>query len=391
MIDEVYVAWEDYFGPLPADRLQTDFQISGYVMRDMALFRGLGLIPEDLSFEHGSHLQNEFWMRDQQFDYYRRHLLIHEATHCFMTFMPGVDAPRWYLEGMAEYFAAHRLSTRPEGTRETIFPAIPAQFRIMPTSPNDFSGFGRISIIRKDVTEGRLRSIPNVLALRSAEFVTPNPYAWSWALCAFLDGTPRYRDRFQKLGQFTTNGQFPREFARLFDQDERDLATEWNLFVTNLQYGYDISRAAIDFKAGEPLTGERTQHTVDIAADRGWQSSEVRLQKGSEYLVSAAGRFTLTTFVPGTKAWECEPQGISFRYFDGRPLGTLIGCLRSDEGEAGAPDNSMLSVITVGRESTFQAPVTGTLYLRLNDAWNSLQDNQGSVSVMIRQRPTPSP
>ena len=36
LIDQVYDAWEDYFGPLPADRAGTDFQMSGYLMRDMA-------------------------------------------------------------------------------------------------------------------------------------------------------------------------------------------------------------------------------------------------------------------------------------------------------------------------------------------------------------------
>ena len=45
----------------------------------------------------------------------------------------------------------------------------------------------------------------------------------------------------------------------------------------------------------------------------------------------------------------------------------------------------MLKLITLGKQQRFQAPVSGTLYLRLNDAWNSLSDNRGEVRVNIRQ------
>jgi hypothetical protein len=394
LVDELYVAWEGYFGAMPPDRAGTDFQMSGYLMRDMSRFRGLGLIPEELTFEHGSHLQNEFWMRDQEFDYYRRHLLFHEATHCFMTLMPGVDAPRWYLEGMAEYFGAHRVTDAVDKdglTRIADSSAKATQFCVMPTSPQEFTGFGRISIIRKDLAENQFRRIPSVMGLNSSEFVTPKPYAWSWALCAFLDGTPNYHERFQKLSRFTQGNQFSREFARTFDSDERDLATEWALFLTNLQYGYNLKNAAIDFRMGELLTNENAHRTVEIDANRGWQSSGVFLQLGAQYEITAEGRFTLAEGNPVTKPWVSEPQGISFQYFDGQPLGTLLGCIRAEEGTAGGEDDPMLKVIVFGRRHSFKSPVSGTLYLRLNDAWSSLVDNRGKSMVTIRRLPEPVP
>lgn len=391
LIDESYLAWEDYFGPLPADREGTDFQMSGFVMRDMALFRGLGLIPSDLSFEHGSHLQNEFWMREQEFDYYRRHLLIHEATHCYMTYVPGVDAPRFYLEGMAEYFGTHRplLPTEKQVDMDRT-----TKFCVMPTSREEFTGFGRILIIRKDVAAHRARTIRAVVGLESSEFVSPDPYAWSWALCAFLDGTPRYQERFRKLGLFTRGNQFRSEFNRMFGPDERDLVTEWNLFLNNLQYGYDLTRAGIKFQKGEVLSAETTERKVEIVADRGWQSSGVLMQQGASYELTAEGRFTLTTGDEKTNAWESEPQGISFRYFNGLPLGMLVGCLRledprSDEQQGAAVDETMLKVISIGRGTSFVAPSNGTLYLRVNDAWNSLHDNHGHVTVRIVPGPAP--
>jgi len=374
LIDAVYLAWVEYFGELPPDRAGSAFQMTGFLIRDEALFREAGLVPEDLPlFEHGRHRRNEFWMREQKYDYFRRHLLIHEATHCFMTFMPGVDAPVWYIEGMAEYFATHRIG--PNGS---------VTFRVMPTSPEDFAGWGRIKGIRDEFSNSNAKSIRDIIAMQPTEFLEPVPYAWSWALCQFLDAHTRYHERFRKLGGHLQGSAFPREFAAAFNDDSRDLNAEWLLFVTNLQYGYEATRAAIDFQPGTPLTANRPSRHLDIAADRGWQSSGVLLEAGQTYEIAAIGRFTLAD---QPKPWTSEPQGITFRYFDRRPLGRLVGCLRTEEGDADGENEPMLKVFEIGRGRSLEAPRTGTLYLRLNDAWNSLSDNRGHVSVEIRRSP----
>jgi hypothetical protein len=168
----------------------------------------------------------------------------------------------------------------------------------------------------------------------------------------------------------------------LFQPDERDLTTEWTLFSFNLQYGYDIARAAISFQPGTFLTGEVPQRTVQIEADRGWQSSQSQLEAGHRYEVTATGQFTLAD---QPKPWLSEPQGITFRYFDGRPLGTVLGCVRTESGPAGGESEPMLQVIRIGRGLEFKSLHTGTLYLRVNDAWNSLADNRGHVSVTLRR------
>ena len=370
VIDAVYPAWVEYFGDLPPDRAGSDFQMTGYLIRDEALFREAGLVPDDLPmFEHGRHRRNEFWMREQKYDYFRRHLLIHEATHCFMTFMPGVDAPVWYIEGMAEYFATHRIKS--DGS---------VSFRVMPTSSEEFAGWGRIKAIRDEFSTGNGKSIRDLIAMPPTQFLKPEPYAWSWALCQFLDAHPRYRERFRKLGGHLQGRAFPREFKLAFDDDSRDLDTEWLQFANNLQYGYEATRAAIDFQPGTRLTTDRPSHRLDIAADRGWQSSGVLLEAGQTYEIAASGRFTLAD---QPRPWESEPQGITFRYFGRRPLGLLVGCLRAEEGDADDNRDPMLKVIEIGRGRSFQAPLTGTLYLRLNEAWNSLSDNRGRVSVEI--------
>lgn len=370
VIDQAYQALVDYFGPLAPDPARSEFQMTGYLIKDDILFREAGLIPEDLPpFEHGRHRRNEFWMREQRYDYYRRHLLIHEVTHCFMTVMPDVDAPVWYMEGMAESFGTHRMSL--DGK---------IQFQVMPTSPEEFAGSGRITAIRNEFTAKRARSIPEILDLKPVEFLKTEHYAWSWGLCTFLDSHPGYRQRFRTMGGFLQRNAFPTQFIRVFSPDARSVATEWTLFVQNLQYGYDIQRAAIDFQPGKKLDSAHPRHEVRIQADRGWQSSGVLMQAGLKYRMTATGQFELAA---QPKPWISEPQGISFRYFDGAPLGLLIGAMRTEEGDTGGANDSMLQVYPIGRGGTFTAPRSGTLYLRVNDAWDSLHDNRGQVTVEI--------
>jgi hypothetical protein len=309
-------------------------------------------------------------MQDQSFDYYRRHLLFHEATHCFMTYLPDVQAPVWYLEGMAELFGTHRLNAENKAT-----------FRVMPNSQQDFAGLGRIETIREDVARKAVMSIPMILNSQFAGFRALSQYSWSWGLCAFLDGSPRYHERFQKLGQSTQGGQFQRVFSQLFDADRRDLMTEWTLFTNHLEEGYDLVRASIDFVEGEVLANDANEKVVTVVSDRGWQSSRIRLEEGHTYQITARGQFSLGD---DPKPWMSEPQGITFRYSEGSPIGMLLGCVRREEQNESKRE-SMLQTIAIGKSREMKAPSTGTLYLRLNDAWNSLVDNHGQVEVTIRE------
>lgn len=104
------------------------------------------------------------------------------------------------------------------------------------------------------------------------------------------------------------------------------------------------------------------------------------MEAGLKYRMTAAGQFELAA---EPKPWISEPQGISFRYFDGAPLGLLIGAMRTEEVDTGGATDSMLQVYPIGRGGTFTAPRSGTLYLRVNDAWDSLHDNHGHVTVEV--------
>lgn len=370
LMDQAFAALAEYFGPLPPARDGADYQVTGYLMADRERFLTAGMLPQtalDL-LVHGVHRGSEFWMNEQEYDYYRRHLLIHEGTHCFMTVLPGTNLPVWYMEGMAELFGAHRLDDSGH-----------AVFGLMPDHPPDFVGFGRVEMLRQEVGEGRFRSLEGVLALTASDFIASRkePYAWSWAFCKFLDAHPRYQQRFRALGRHLVDPDFGSVVQELFAPDVEVLAVEWELFVRNLEYGFDIPRAAIDFRRGIPLPlgGSRT---VDVEAARGWQPSGVWLESGETYRLTAVGQVTLA-YEP--RPWISEPQGVSIRYAHSRPLGRLVAAIQAEQPPGPGGEGALWRVIDVGREAQLTPEVSGTLYLRVNDAWSALSDNEGRYRV----------
>lgn len=373
LVDQIFQAWSDYFGPLPPDREGTEFQITGYLMRDRARFEAAGMIQDNLpGFVHGRHRGAEFWMNDQEISYYREHLLLHEATHCFMTYGANERPPLWYHEGMAEYFGCHRANDRGAAT-----------FAVMPDHREAFEGFGRIAVIHREIREGRGRTFGEVLRLGHREFApqTSEPYAWSWAACEFLDKHPHYRDRFREMTPFRNTGRFGDEFLKRFADSRSELYSDWGIFVRNLCYGFDFERGAVDYAAGVPLDpgGEKT---VRIAADRGWQSTGVLLDSGVQYSLAAEGDVTLANT---GRPWLSHPEGISIDYAGGFPIGRLLAAVDSGGPPGATDEGTLLDVFDIGANQTIEPKTTGTLYLRINDAFNSLADNSGQYSVTIRR------
>jgi hypothetical protein len=373
VVNHLYEALVEYFGPLPPDPEGAEFQMTGYLIGDEAAFREQGLLEGFPTLLHGKHRQNRFWLRDQRDNYYRRHLLLHECTHCFMTFVPGPLPSVWYLEGMAELFGTHRL--KPDGGIE---------FRILPRASDDVGGWGRIEAIRRECAEGRPLTVRGVYDLPQEAFSQPEAYAWSWGLCHFLDSHPKYAARFRELGRHLQDGQFAAKFHESFADEKRNLSTEWTLFEFQVQPGYDIPRAAIEFHQGTPLAAGETRTGVIVAA-RGWQDIGVKVNAGDVYEITASGRFTLAEDV---KPWISEPQGISYRYLNGIPLGRLMACLDTDLSEDAQEARRMhiLHVEPVGKSARLTMPANGRLLFRLNDAWDELSDNDGSVTVTINQK-----
>ena len=374
LMDQAYVAWEDYFGPLPPDRDGKAFQMVGFIMADRALFREADLISADAQILLEGVFRNQFfWMNDQPIDYYRRHLMIHEGTHCFMTALPNpTNQFQWYMEGMAELFRAHQ--TDDQGR---------TQFRLFPRDRETFGGLGWIRLIDEDIRETGLRLPEAVVGQSPNDFRKYNAYAWSWALCAFLDGHPGYRERFRNIGSLVTSrNDAAFELQQVFKADWPALTEEWLVFAGNVCYGYDIERTTLDLRPGRPLAEEGAQAEIDVIADRGWQSSGIFIEPGRAYQITADGQSVLAQ---KPRPWVSEAQGISFRYHAGQPLGMLVAAIRSTElPDQKPPTSTLLTVLPIGREATIKPRIAGTLYFRVNDYWNELADNTGKLHVTVK-------
>ncbi|MCA9114271.1 MAG: hypothetical protein KDA79_04245 [Planctomycetaceae bacterium] len=382
LVDQLYRQIEAYFGPIPPHPSGEEYQMTGYLMRDQRVFRETGLLPDSLPpFLHGRQEGRQFWMNDQEHDYYRRHLLLHEATHCLMRVMPPeTHGPSWYMEGMAELFGTHHSDFKDD-------------YRFirtcaMPTTREEFAGLGRITMIQDERAAGRVLSINDVRQLGPNSYLKNEPYAWSWALCVFLNHHPRFTERFQQLAKLVGTRSLSPAFDQLFAPDRALLEQEWRLFVRQLQHRYSVWSTATVYQpqpadAEEGSTGSGAAVLID--ANRGWQSTGVRVEQGVPVKLTATGQFALA-HIP--RKWISEANGISLRYANGHRLGLLLGMVALDESQAAAELSEVtapgrLQIVPIGSQGTFVPPASGTLFLRLNDEWWELYDNTGQVTVTI--------
>ncbi len=363
LFDQAYPQWGEYFGAEPANQ---PWRVVGCLIGDKQKFKNVGLTPADLpEFLHGYYRNGRLWLYEQSSDYYRRHLLLHEGTHAFTDAVFGACGPPWYMEGIAELLATHSLV---DG--KLTLSVFPARRENVPL-------WGRVKLVRDAIDAGRPLTLPDVLDYGATAHRSVEPYGWCWALAAFLDSHPRYRERFRKLPELVHQEDFNRRFRELFANDWAQLAEEWQVFAANLEYGYDFQRAPSEFAAGKPLPTGGATTTID--ADRGWQSSGYELEAGKTYRLTASGRFQLAK-VP--RPWISETNGVSIRYTHGKPLGLLLGAVHAPPKDAQA-QSPLAKPIAIGAEATLKPERTGTLYLRVNDSPAELADNAGKVEVRI--------
>jgi len=362
--DAAVPPWCGYFEIDPLE--VADWHVTGFLMREKNRFDGAGLYPADLPpFRNGYQRGMYIWVHDQADDYYRRHLLLHEGTHAFMGQMLGSLGPPWYAEGMAELLGTHRWQ---DGR---------LQLDYFPKDKEETPGWGRIKIVRDELLAGRGMMPANIMSYGPQAHLQNEPYGWCWALAAFLDGHPAYRERFRTLRQRVRYDDFTQTFQQQLADDWIDLNEQWQVFVVDLDYGYDLERAAIVRKPAQPLPAGGATVTIDAA--RGWQSTGIWLEAGSDYRLVASGRYQVAVT---SDIWWCEPGGVTIHYHQGRPLGLLVGAVRDDSQPL-----TGLSPLTrpeaVGLSRQWIPEASGTLYLKINESAAGLADNQGHLTVRI--------
>jgi hypothetical protein len=366
--DKAVPLWAAYFGV--GDKTWQAFRMEGHLMKDQAPFRKLGLLSADVPrFKNGYTMGVDFWINEQETDYYRRHLLLHEGVHGFMLAVYGGFGPPWYMEGMAELLATHKL----DGDK-LVLPYYPKNKKEVPL-------LGRIRIVQDAVEARKAMRLPQIMAYPPGAHLQSNePYGWSWAAAFFLDSHPRYRERFRKLTGSISDAEFNQALRKAFTDDWRELREEWLIFMMTIEHDYDFQRTPVVYGAGQPLPADGQR--VKIAADRAWQSTGVQLQAGQTYRLRAKGRYQIAE-QPVGRIWWCEPGGVTIRYYNGQPLGKLLAALRVDEPGDPNYTTPLIAPAPIGLDAVFSPEETGTLYLRVNDSAAELSDNAGELAVEI--------
>jgi hypothetical protein len=370
VFDAAVPLWCEYFGVDPAK--VASWKIVGSVMKDKERFLGAGLYDENLPpFPNGYAQGSQVWLYDQPSDYYRRHLLLHEGTHAFMNRWLGGAGPPWYMEGMAELLGTHRWA---DGKLTLAY---------VPRTKDEVPYWGRVKVVKDDFAAERGMPLLGIMKYDSRAHLKTEAYAWSWAAANFFDQHPQTQAAFRELKSHTADRtiDFSKRFYDSVKEHWREIDEDWQIFVGECDYGYDVARAATVRKPAVDLP--QGGATVGIAADRGWQSTGYKLLLGQKYRLTASGRLQLAA---EPKPWMSEAGGVTIRYIRGQPLGILMATIGDLETPAG-PLTPLVKWHSIGASGTLTPESSGTLYLRINDSAAGLADNAGTLNVRIEPQP----
>jgi hypothetical protein len=370
VFDAAVPLWCAHFG-LQASQL-ADWRMLGCVMQRRERFIAAALYPPDLpDFPNGYSVGSMLWVYQQPSAYYLRHLLLHEGTHAFMLRWLGGAGPPWYMEGMAEYLATHRWH---EGQLTLAF---------LPRRKEEVPYWGRVKILKDDAAAGRALSLLDIFQYDAHAHLRVEPYGWCWAAAMFLDQHPLTQQAFRRLPQHVRDRslEFSERFYRELAPVWPAVVEDWQVFVAECDYGYDVPRAAIQRRPARDLPPAGA--TFVLATDRGWQSTGWRLRGGQTYELSAEGRYQL---VAGTPPWPSEAGGVTIRYWRGQPLGMLLAGWSEVEGTP-PPITPLVQPLPVGLRARLSPSATATLFLKINEPAADLADNTGTLTVTIRPVP----
>ena len=349
------------------DRETNGWRAFACLMSDRETFRAAGLLPTDGSipdFAHGFCDRNRFWIDDQSNPAYRRHLLLHEGVHAFTITLRGLATPTWYTEGIAEFLATHRIE------RGRFVPTP------IPRRAADVEQLGRIETLRRLRAAGGVPGLADVLATPPSPRHEIGAYAASWAAVALLALHPDHAERFAALEAGPLDARLDGRLASLPGWDADRAGRDYDAFTDEVDYGFDFARSRIDWSPGRRLDGRTS---APVAADRGWQPTGVALARGER--VEFAGRGRVAVGRAGDVALESTADGISLRWYRGRPLGRLLLGQWAGPPEGGRP---RFVVVAEGARGRFAAPVDGPLQAKINAPPGDLASFSGSLEIHVR-------
>jgi hypothetical protein len=195
-------------------------------------------------------------------------------------------------------------------------------------------------------------------------------YAWRWALCYMLASNPNYSGRFKALGLAMMNEQPGASFESVYGPVAREISFEYDFFTQHLDNGYRSDLCAWQWNRPFQYVRGAGHVSAKVLAKYGWQASGMRLESGQSYDYAAKGTWKAAAAGP-----EVDANGGA----DG--TGRLTAVLMQDF--------RLSEPFDLGVRGSFVASQTGDLHLRCRDGWNSIGDNDGSLTVYLRKTPGP--
>ncbi len=348
------------------DSLQTPIQNDwfAFVIDSPIRFEHVGLMPgEKIGLLHGLQLGNRVWLRQQESEYYLRHLFVHEAIHRRM--MEQSDSQSsgtlWWHEGSAELWATHDFDSTTGETR----------FGVVPAVRDRFPGWAHYERIERLSHEGNLPSIRELIGYRDQDFGDRRGgYALAWAMCQFLKSHPFTQVAYQQMYRLDDWSRIPVHVERLLNE-RPELELEWRLCLSRLNWE-SVARGHLF----EPIERLETPSMIPTATGRYYFAN-----------VDAHGEVDVSVVVQGQIHVRFEghdvaisPTGITARYIDGFPAGALIATVYQ-QGQSG--DNPFLSRFAIGDSKTIQLPAGSQLVFGVNDRGLEFQPEPGSYSVKV--------
>lgn len=362
--------WCETFGV--AEDAVTDWKATAYVMLDRGRFKTAGVIPNQVpEFPYGYQYGNLLFVSEQPSAYYRRHLVLHEGTHWFMSrYFKGNAAP-WIMEGMAELLGTHTWD--PDAAHLSL--------NVLPQNKRDFPYWGRITRIHEDIDGGVAPSLDSILQYDNTAHRRVEAYAWSWAAVLFMTQHPRTREAFQEMLAQThrPDGSQSRWLVRRLGKDWSRVREEWNSFITDLDYGYRTASGMLSISPQPKVLRDRA--VISVGVNQSWQASGVVLRSGMKVRITASD--DLFVVRPGARPWMSSAGGITLEYFNGRPTGQLVMQQVAPRPPKAVGATEKLEVLTVGQELIWTAEENGELHFRINESSADLVDNVGELELEI--------
>jgi hypothetical protein len=320
--------------------------VEGFIVRDLAGWPP-GLLKEPMGIEKIRRREGVCFntslgpnRRAELYSCADHGVIQHECVHgfCHVTF--GSTGPTWLSEGVAEL----GNQWRDGDTAVQIDPPVMAY--LQNTSPK--------------------RTLAEIAGPGRQPAGTWQDYAWRWALCHLLAYNPNYADRFRPLAVALMEGRPGVSFESVYGPVARELSFEYDQFLATVGNGYRADLVAWPWKAKARPLASGSDETTRVKAAAGWQAAGVAVEAGATYTIEASG--TWRTAKAGS---PCDANGEAGH---GRLVGTVFR------------DYTLSSPIPLGATAEFTAPCDGQLFLRCDDDWTQLADNDGQIEVTITRR-----